>query len=162
MAGRLCTPPRVLAAHNVQKITSSAVKMATNTALFWFFVTFGVAALAGIASLLRSNKPADVRSCLTVALNSGLFGAGLAMFWYEWWGGAEKPALMVGASVIAGLGGLALIEFFIAALREFLHNYARAAGSRFGGGSQNNGQYDTPTTVIDTAETGDRHTDQSS
>lgn len=96
----------------------------------WLFsMSFTISSLAGVAALLRSGAPLTARVLVSAILNSGLFGLGIALVWYENYGGANHPWFMLGVSLLAGLGGTSLLDFAFQAIREGLRVYAtRIAG----------------------------------
>lgn len=90
-----------------------------------FGLSFGISSVAGLAALLRSRQKLTTRYILSACLNSGCFGAGVAMIWYEWYGGAQYPWFMLGVSLLAGLGGTSLMDFVFETVREVLRAYAQ-------------------------------------
>lgn len=81
-------------------------------ALFAF--SFGVAALAGYATLLRTmNEWPTTRVASSALLNSGLFGFFITLGGYWWFEAKTTPqicALLVFVSGFAGLGGNKMLE----------------------------------------------------
>lgn len=90
-----------------------------------FGLTFGISSVAGLAALLRSKQQLNPRLVISAFLNAGLFGTGVAMVWYENYGGKSHPWFMMGISLLAGLGGTTLLDFCLQAANEGLKNYAR-------------------------------------
>ena len=80
-------------------------------------VSLVVTEMTGIAQLLRSGEPITKRAIASVILNSGLFGVAVAALMIDQVG-IDSWALIVGISVLSGLGGNALIEMAIAILKK--------------------------------------------
>jgi hypothetical protein len=94
-----------------------------------FSYIFGVSSVSGLAALLRSGQALTFRAVLSAFLNSGLFGVGIAMVWTHLYG-MQYPWFMVGVSLLAGLGGISLMDFAYTVLMDLAKNYAsRAAES---------------------------------
>ena len=72
-----------------------------------------IGSLAGCAALLRSGQELSKRTFWTAVLNSGLLAVAIAagMFWHF---GTEETWLTISVSIFAGLGGTAVIDFFLA------------------------------------------------
>ena len=79
---------------------------------------FPTCSLAGLASLLRSDRPITKRAVASVMLNSGFFGVVVAAFMIHQY---EFSFLTIVASLLAGLGGNAMwesiLELFLAVMR---------------------------------------------
>lgn len=67
-------------------------------------IIFPITSIAGIANLLRSEKPITRRAVFSVALNSGLCGVAIASLMLHQFGD-EALTLILGVSTLAGLGG---------------------------------------------------------
>lgn len=81
---------------------------------------FLISACAGLASLLRSGSPLGGMRILSATLNSGLLGLGICLVWYSRF--QDNLYFLVGVCVMAGLGGMATVEYTLAALRKgWLH-----------------------------------------
>lgn len=77
---------------------------------------FSVSSLAGLAAILRSGRRLSPRTIVSAVLNSGMLGLAIACTWYHYW-----PAhlwFILGVSILAGLGGLSLIDFVVQAIRH--------------------------------------------
>lgn len=81
-----------------------------------FLSTFSISSFAGLAALLRTGRQLTVRGVLSAMLNSGLLGLGIAFIWYNWF--AENLWFLMGVSLLAGLGGLTVLDFFLAVMRN--------------------------------------------
>lgn len=88
-----------------------------------FSIAFGLSSVAGLAALLRNGRALTWRLILSAALNSGLFGIGVAMIWYNYYGGAQHPWFMLGVSLLAGLGGASLIDLCYTCVQNGIKNY---------------------------------------
>jgi len=83
-----------------------------------FGATFTISSLAGLAQLLRSGKELSRRSIISAMLNSGIFGLVIALVWWEKY--AVEPNgvwFLMGVSLMAGLGGVTLLDFVIEMIR---------------------------------------------
>ena len=88
--------------------------------LFWrCLITGGLGSLAGVAALLRSGQPLSRRAFWTALLNSGLFSLSIGSY-VLWKMGEENFLFAVVLSVLAGLGGNALIDFALGVMRTML------------------------------------------
>lgn len=81
-----------------------------------FTASFVVAALAGIAALLRSGKPPSLLSIFSAALNSGLMGLCISLLWYVKF--QENLYFLVGICVLAGLGGATTIDYVLDVIKK--------------------------------------------
>jgi len=88
-----------------------------------FSMAFGLSSVAGLAAILRNGKVITLRLLISATLNSGLFGLGVAMVWYNFYGGAQYPWFMLGVSLLAGLGGASLMDFVYELFRESATSY---------------------------------------
>lgn len=70
---------------------------------------FSIASAAGIASLLRSNKPLTSRVVVAAGLYSGLFGLVIGLIWFNYFA-PTNTTFLVGVSGLAGLGGVSLVD----------------------------------------------------
>jgi len=107
-----------------------------------FGVTFGISSIAGLAALLRSKQELTQRLVISAFLNAGLFGTGVAMVWYECYGGKAHPWFVMGISLLAGLGGTTLLDFCLQGAGVLIQNYSQRLGNALPVG----GQATTPTT----------------
>ncbi len=81
-----------------------------------FLSAFGVAALAGVAALLRSGVGLTWGLVVSSALNSGLLGLAVSLLWYMKL--HDDVYFLVGLCVLAGLGGNVTLDFALALLRK--------------------------------------------
>lgn len=86
---------------------------------FLLSIIFPVTSLAGLAQLLRSGKELDKRSVCSAILYSGLTGVGIAAMMIHYFG-AENWAMILGVSVLSGLGGTSATDFVVLFLRKGL------------------------------------------
>lgn len=96
-----------------------------------FSIAFGLSSVAGLASILRNGKQITWRMCVSATLNSGLFGMGVAMLWYHFYGGSAYPWFMLGVSLLAGLGGASLVDFFYQVVQDGFRNYINAVATNW-------------------------------
>lgn len=74
---------------------------------------FLVCSVGGIASLIKGKQKITWRMIFSAALNSGLFGLGIALMIYD-----RLPMnLVLGVSVISGIGGASLTDAVFQAVR---------------------------------------------
>lgn len=81
-----------------------------------FASAFGVAAFAGLASLLRSGSKVTVLSVLSAFLNSGLVGLGISLLWYHKF--QDNVYFLIGVCVLAGLGGATTVDAILNAVKS--------------------------------------------
>ena len=98
-----------------------------------FYFVFILSGIAGLAALLRTANPINPRQWLSSFLNSGLFGVGLTLLWYHYYGENHKhsPVFIIGVSLLAGLGGVSLLDFFFAAVKNGLETYVQRVANSF-------------------------------
>jgi len=80
-------------------------------ALSVFLAAFAVSALAGVAALLRTEKPLSVTRVLSAVLNSGMLGLTVALLWYIKF--REEVFTLLGCCALAGLGGMSTVELAV-------------------------------------------------
>lgn len=97
-------------------------------ALLVFVSSFGLASCAGLASLLRSERPLSPLKVASAMLNSGLLGLGLSLLWYERF--RDNIYALVGATVLAGMGGAPFVELVLGLLRNTLMKFLGGVGIR--------------------------------
>jgi hypothetical protein len=90
-----------------------------NEPLNFALLVLPVASLAGLASLLRSERDLNWRSVASAMINSGLFGTSIAMFGYNKW----DIWLLLSLSILSGLGGNALVDFVIDLIKLWAKKY---------------------------------------
>lgn len=78
-----------------------------------FLSCFTIASLAGLAALLRSDKPLTWRMIIAAMLYSGIFGLMIGLCWYNYFGGSDNLYFLIGVSGLAGLGGTSLLDFVV-------------------------------------------------
>ena len=88
--------------------------------------TFAVSSLAGLAALLRSGQEITSRQLAAATLSAGLLGAGIMLVWWDWMDG-RYPWFMMGVSLLAGLGGVNMLEFFIQLVQQAARAYVMRA-----------------------------------
>lgn len=74
-----------------------------------FLSCFSIASMAGIANLLRSDKPLSWRVCFSAAMYSGLAGLTIGLIWYNHFR-ETNIYFLIGVSGLAGLGGISLLD----------------------------------------------------
>lgn len=82
-----------------------------------FATAFGVSALGGLAALLRSPQKVTRKSVLAYTLNTGVVGLAIALIWYTQF--RDNLQLLVGLCVVAGLSGMASVDFVLETGRRF-------------------------------------------
>lgn len=88
--------------------------------------TFAVSSLAGLAALLRSGQEITPRQLAAATLSAGLLGSGIMLVWWDWMGG-RFPWFMMGVSLLAGLGGVNMLEFAIQLIQQAARAYVMRA-----------------------------------
>ena len=83
-----------------------------------FASAFGVAAMAGLAAWLRSDRELTRKSVCAATLNSGVLGLGVSLLWYNQF--RENIYYLVGLCMLAGLGGMAMVEAIVAAVQRVI------------------------------------------
>ena len=80
----------------------------------------GLGSIAGLAALLRAKgELLTKRAFFAALLNSGLFAIGMGIYVVHQLGSQNLP-IAIALSILAGLGGSALIDFLIGALKIFV------------------------------------------
>ncbi len=82
-----------------------------------FATAFGVSGLGGLAALLRSSQKVTRKSVATYTLNTGAVGLAIALIWYTQF--RDNLQLLVGLCVVAGLSGMASVDFLLEATKRF-------------------------------------------
>lgn len=85
-----------------------------------FASIFLLAAVGGVAALLRSKTRITARLVISACLNSGLIGLVIALIWYSQYKDTNLWFL-IGISVLAGLGGNTTIGFVMLYVRRKLN-----------------------------------------
>lgn len=85
-------------------------------ALSVFCSAFGVAAFAGLATLLRFARKLSKLSVISAMLNAGFLGLAIALLWYQNYRKAENVYGLIGICVLAGMGGSTLTDIAISIL----------------------------------------------
>jgi len=78
---------------------------------------FLIASVGGLAALLRSGQALSKRLVISAFLNSGLMGLVIALILWENFNG-QKPHLIIGVSVLAGLGGMTTFDLVLQWIRK--------------------------------------------
>lgn len=81
-----------------------------------FLGAFGVAAFAGLATLLRFAKKLSKLAVTSAMLNAGFMGLAIALIWYRNYRDAENVHGLIGICVLAGMGGSTLTDILISLL----------------------------------------------
>jgi len=71
---------------------------------------FGVAALGGLAALLRGKEDLNLRSVLSSILYSGIIGLIVALMWYNYFEGKGNIPFLLAVSGLAGIGGATALD----------------------------------------------------
>lgn len=74
---------------------------------------FAISSLGGLAALLRSHKPLNLRTVLSALLYSGMMGLIIALMWYNVFAGRENLYFLLGVSGLAGIGGVTVVDFIV-------------------------------------------------
>jgi hypothetical protein len=87
------------------------------TDILWLCLLLGgLGSLAGVAALLRSGNRLERRTFWAALLNSGMFALAMgALIFHQF--GADQWLLATAVSVLSGLGGHALIDFTLGAIK---------------------------------------------
>lgn len=90
--------------------------MNLTTTQAWTFITaFIVAAIAGLASLLRSNNEITWRNLSATILYSGVIGSIISMLSFDYF--EENIPLLLATSGLTGIGGATAIDLLRVLLR---------------------------------------------
>jgi hypothetical protein len=81
-----------------------------------FGSAFGVAAFAGLATLLRFAPKLSKLAVVSAMLNAGFLGLAIALLWYQNYERAENIPGLIGICVLAGMGGSTLTDVLISLL----------------------------------------------
>lgn len=76
-----------------------------------FVYVFFLSGLAGLAALLRSKSQLNAVAVATSILNCGLIGLAISLLWYLHY--KDNLYGLIGICIVAGLGGLPVVEFVI-------------------------------------------------
>lgn len=79
---------------------------------------FGVSSVAGMARMLWEDKPIPLRKSIGAVLLSGFSGAIVCMLLWEPL--IDRPMLMSGVSILAGIGGASTIDLLTVGLRTLI------------------------------------------
>lgn len=85
-------------------------------ALSVFCSAFGVAAFAGLATLLRFARKLSKLTVVSAMLNAGFLGLAIALIWYQNYRKAENVYGLIGVCVLAGMGGSTFTDIVISLL----------------------------------------------
>ena len=86
--------------------------------LWLFILAFMIAALAGVATVLRTVERITFRVILTAILNSGALGLCIALILFTWC--KDNTWFLLGLCLLAGLGGMTALGFVLMVVRTFL------------------------------------------
>lgn len=81
-----------------------------------FVSAFGVAAFAGLATLLRFAKKLSKLAVVSAMLNAGFMGLAVALLWYQNYRKAENVYGLMGFCVLAGMGGYTITDILLSLL----------------------------------------------
>ena len=73
-----------------------------------FLYAFAISAFCGIAWLLRSSQPINIRTFLSALLNSGMLGIVVALLWFQYY--SESTYFLLGICGLAGIGGVTIVD----------------------------------------------------
>ncbi len=85
-------------------------------ALSVFASAFGVAAFAGLATLLRFARKISKLAVFSAMLNAGFMGLAIALIWYQNYRATENVYGLIGICVLAGMGGSTLTDVVVSLL----------------------------------------------
>ena len=81
-----------------------------------FASAFGVAAFAGLATLLRFARKISKLAVVSAMMNAGFLGLAIALLWYRHYEQARNIHGLIGVCVLAGMGGSTLTDLLISLL----------------------------------------------
>ena len=87
----------------------------TLTQVWTFAAAFGIAALAGLAALLRSKQEIRWRNFLATLLYSGIIGLIISMFIFKYF--EQNVPLLLAISGLTGIGGATALDLLRVLLR---------------------------------------------
>lgn len=97
----------------MDQISDLGPKLVFSSPWILFGGIFLVCSVGGIASLIKGKQKITWRMIFSAALNSGLFGLGISLLIYD-----RLPVnLVLGVSVISGIGGASLADAVFQAIR---------------------------------------------
>lgn len=82
-----------------------------NSVVLLHLFTFLLASLAGLAAIIRIQRKFTILSIFSAMLNSGLLGLSLSLIGYKYF--KDNIEILVGGTIIIGLGGTAALETVI-------------------------------------------------
>lgn len=83
-----------------------------------FLSAFSISSLGGLAAYLRSERELSTRLLVSAMLNSGLLGLAIAFCWYTYFHGRDNVYLLIGITLLSGLGGLTVVDFAIGVVKK--------------------------------------------
>ena len=95
-----------------------------------FISCFGISALAGFFTHLRSNKPINLRETIAVTFYSGMLGLVIGLLWYNYFAPANYYFL-IGVSGLAGLGGITISHAIVRSLQRAILNFPSDSKDKF-------------------------------
>lgn len=81
-----------------------------------FITAFAISSFAGLAALLRSGRSISTVAVVSAMLNSGMMGLVICLLWYNYF--KDNAYFLVGMCILAGFGGMSVIEFLAAAIAK--------------------------------------------
>lgn len=100
----------------MEQLSDLGPKLVISSPWILFGGVFLVCSVGGIAALIKGKQAITWRMILSAALNSGLFGLGIALMIYD-----RLPVnLVLGVSVISGIGGASLTDAVFQVMRPKL------------------------------------------
>lgn len=81
-----------------------------------FVAAFGVAAFAGLATLLRFSRKLSKLAVVSSMLNAGFLGLAISLIWYQNYREAANIHGLIGICVLAGMGGSTITDILISLL----------------------------------------------
>ena len=83
-----------------------------------FLSAFCVAALSGLATILRSPKRLTRKDLFSATLNAGMLGLGICLTWYSKFStGEDDVYMLLGICLISGLAGVSVMDFIVEAVK---------------------------------------------
>jgi hypothetical protein len=70
-------------------------------------------ATSALAELLYSKRRLDARIILATFLFGGMFGLGIALFWWNYMREETPGGFVIGVSILAGLGGITFMQIVV-------------------------------------------------
>lgn len=74
---------------------------------------FTVSSIAGLAQLLRSDRPLTWRNIVSAVLYSGISGLIIGLLWFNYFSGSDNVYFLVGISGLAGIGSVSILDLIM-------------------------------------------------